>query len=426
MVTDFKPLFTRPPLPDAQNLVASSEPRASSDLSMTEGLIQQSTEHFERLRANTQSIEDFQASPEATANVSAIRDFDRAPGQRPSELLSALMGVEGDQRSILSESAQRETAGLNALANLYDKQASDARQQEQDIRADEQFAMDKEAHDAKMLSDYGMVRDSSGVLRQATNEDYLTTPDGKQLNDEQKINASLRGTSAVAKASSQDLKLWQTLVKASAKTQEAKEGLAEEILKQGGMDEYRKNFDVIDLMSTDEVKSQKLEQDLMSNIELGLQILEREGGVRGVGALEGFIGGIAGGVFASDEGKELRSHITAITGKKLKEMSGTTVSESEYKRLTDGGFLPKVGDSEASIQSKLEILRDVMAGNREIFNRAKMEGIDVGTAYEKYKGELLGLGSGAENIEVSDAIQKLKDAGYSDADIAEYKKAKGL
>ena len=331
-----------------------------------------------------QALEDFQASPAYKANLEAIRGS-RAVGESPLAVLQDFLGVRRTSEQIRERGSLAEIqAGKDVTKALFDLLDF---QEEKLTSKRAMLEAEKDRKKADLLD--GVVwDDETGDYRKANTEDFLVTPEGLALTDEQKSDAKLTGTDAVTKVKQQTSDdEWKALTSGTTPTKVPE--LAESILRQGGYSEWIKGKDIKSLYNEKELIEDEAQTNVVGQAEKIITNLEDGDNVFGIGFGEGLIGSLAGKVGAlPDEAIAVRSALTEFTAEKIKEISGATVSDKEVQRLIDGGFLPSVSDSESTILAKAKYIRSAILANQEIFQRAKRERLLVSEAFDKYSDEI--------------------------------------
>ncbi len=156
---------SNPAVPNVDALIAQADALAG-DSSFSEGLAKRRS-RLAQLTGATQSVEQFQQSPGFQQNLTAI-ESDRAFGERPSDLLRAAIGVESTSRGILSEAAQRETAGLNSLDNFLNTALGFVKQSRQEEQEMKDRALDRQIKQVQLqreLAETGLLMDANGDIR---------------------------------------------------------------------------------------------------------------------------------------------------------------------------------------------------------------------------------------------------------------------
>lgn len=141
---------------------------------------------------------------------------------------------------------------------------------------------------------------------------------------------------------------------------------------------------------------------------------------------------VASGVFLSKSQTE-----------KMKELSGVAISDQEARRMEQ--WLPTMKDSESVVAAKTDALLRASKMNLEVIEQAARNNLTPTEYLEKNKSNLYlkyGFNSDGSdvgtkqqtsskmsttpNLQRDQIVQKLKGAGYSDAQITQYLQAKGI
>lgn len=390
----------RPPLPTPVDVAQASDPAAGAGLSFTEGLRDRRAK-LERLRGNVESLKEFQQG-EGAANLAAIEGFERVPGQRPSEIIRATLGVEDVSRDLLSEASRREIAGLEAITAFI-------RQEQSDQLNRSSVSMEQRRLAADDL-DKGRVWDeATQTYRAATPDDYLITPTGEQFTDEQKAASRLTGEAAILEVKRQAGDLWKTLTKGvSVKNMAA---FAEEILRSGGVSEFRKTALFDSLLDETELTEMDQVKDIRQALGTAAASFETRTGGPGTGPIADLpLVGKFFDIFSADTA-ELKAQAEKVKTMYAQLISGKVISDKEIERLRR--FLPDPKKTETRNVQDIERLQKDIQINLELFERGKREGLSANEAFDKYGAEF-GLIEGETDTNTVKVISPSGERGTID------------
>jgi hypothetical protein len=197
------------------------------------------------------------------------------------------------------------------------------------------------------------------------------------LTEAEKQAAGFVGESAVAEVIKQGGRDFITGGSAAER-----QAIAEEILRSGGVKEYRKLLPLTNLVSTTELNALQDQTDLDVLLSQAINYFENNKSFTGTGLFAQLVPGAVAG----ETTREMRRQIETIKALYAKAISGATISDREMKRLAT--FLPSSGKNEAENLGDLEKLQRDIKINQEIFELGKREGLTSNQAFDKYGKEI--------------------------------------
>jgi len=167
---------------------------------------------------------------------------------------------------------------------------------------------------------------------------------------------------------------------------DARSAIAQEIMRMGGVSEYRNVLPLKDLVTEKENEGLTASTDLKAKIAASLPGFEKDV-IGGTGPIAGriFDAPIIGGLLqslASPETREKRRNAGNIMALYQQMISGKVVSDKEVERLQT--FLPSGNKSETQNREDMKRLQDRIDTNFQLFEIAKREGLTTNEAYDKY------------------------------------------
>lgn len=163
-----------------------------------------------------------------------------------------------------------------------------------------------------------------------------------------------------------------------AKDVASRKALAEEIMRMGGVQEYKKQLPLDSLLTEKERTEIDTATDLEILVDQAIQTFSGGNQLGGTGPLAQLVPG-----FVAGEGtREMRRQASNIRAQYQKLISGATVSDAEAKRLE--AFLPTSGKTEKENLEDLQQLARDLKINMEIYEMGKREGLTANEAYKKY------------------------------------------
>jgi hypothetical protein len=356
-----------------QNPYAGLEEKLNNELSLAEGLRQQRMGY---------------ASGKGQEIVSALQNPEnRAPGQSPVQGLNLGMSLKDSYVQDISNAGSRADNLIQMLINIADKK------KQADL--DEQNAIMKRA-EAKQTA-IKAYKDT-GVWVDPSTGEIGTVPDSLSV---LKINKT--GVDAISEVAKQGgesiLKKYKTVAERSA--------IAEDILKSGGWDEYRKQVPLESLTTEDEDNELRTTTNLLVTMDRALGALPTGDEIGGTGPIAGLINEN----FVSDKTKEMRRAVTDVEKTFLQLISGKVISDKEVARLHD--ILPKANKTESANVRDIQRLREGINFGIKLFELGKREGLTANQAYDKYGKDLadeMGVNIGQDNKKDNKSADDIFDA----------------
>lgn len=405
----------------------------TGDLSFSQALTRQRESigmADQNVQATTQRADSVRqyAGGEGFNNAQAVMTPTRAFGEDPAAALGARLNMMQNLRTATTGADSARTSAINEKKGQVDtllqmlSGISTSLQRKQEFEQEKaQKDLDfKERQRQNRLEEIksGFVFDeATGGFREAEPEDELMTPDGSLLDEEQRLKAKKKGADAVGEVLAQG---GAQFIKGLNK--DAQIAAAENILRTGGVQNYRKALPLESLLTPAELKTQQEQTDLLSKVDGALSLFQGQEGAGGTGPLARFLPGAVAG----QKTRDMRRAVEDVRSVYQRAISGATVSDAEVKRLS--AFLPTTGKNETQNAEDLVKLREGIAKNQQLFERAKQEGLTPNQAYEKYGKEVFGTeaAGGTKKPSRDEVSSKLKTKGYSQEDINAYLQAKGL
>lgn len=219
--------------------------------------------------------------------------------------------------------------------------------------------------------------------------------EAKRIEQEQAVAAlfgggndqSLTGSDAVAKviaSGGQDF-----IQKAGDK--DARIALAEYIQKLGGIDKYRQELPLKDLIPEREQTGYTAKADLSDQLKSLAPLFQGGDRAGGTGPViskildNPLIGRVAEGM-VSPETREMRRQVENVTATYANMLSGKVISDKEIVRLQK--FLPTSSKNETQNAEDIQALQDRIDKNMKVYEYAKRNGLTVNEAYTKLEKEL--------------------------------------
>lgn len=370
--------------------IESIDMQLGGNTGLSEGL-RMRREQLNKLTGRTQNIENY-VGGEGGANLEAVQNMKRVPGEAPSGRLQSALSMMKLQQSTLSDSAREEAAALNALTDF--------------ILGVNRLAQDEEDRKINNAIKEAQLRNEGYRI-----EDGTLVP----LTDEERMGAALTGQDAVAEVINQGGDEFIRL----GKTQAERYAIAESILESGGVKEYRKQLPLTDLITESELKGLQAQNDLNILLTQGIGVFSQGNMAGGTGPLAQFLPGL----FVGPNTREMRRVVENIKAQYQKFISGATVPESEAKRLAK--FLPSSGKTEQqNLEDMKKLSRDIEI-NQKIFDLGKRNGLTPDQAFKEYGEQVFeeyGVPYPQKNIKTDDGFDRAaaKAQGYTDEEIDEY------
>lgn len=217
----------------------------------------------------------------------------------------------------------------------------------------------------------------------------------KEINDfisqQQQLSKSLTGGPTGADAVAEVMKQGGSDFINKGKDKDARAAIAAEILKLGGVNDYRKQMPLADLLSPAEETAQQSTVDLQNEISTAAPMFgkanDKWGGTGPVSAMLpsqlDFL--------RSKEGRDKIAEAEKIKAQYAQAISGKVISDNEIRRLQS--FLPSKDKTETQNGEDLNRLKDAIEKNVKIFELGKREGLTPNEAFQKYGKQVFNSGS---------------------------------
>lgn len=218
--------------------------------------------------------------------------------------------------------------------------------------------------------------------------------------DYEKTDDVVTGDAAVA----QVLKQGGADILNQAKDASSRKALAEEIMRMGGVSEYKKQLPLDSLLTEKERGDIDLATELEAKVDGAISAFSGGNQLMGTGPLAKLVPGF----IAGEQTREMRRQVNDIRAQYQKIISGATVSDAEAARLAK--FLPTESKTEAENLGDLQKLARDLKINMEIFEMGKREGLTANEAYRKYGKEVFaryGQNNEGTNSKDSDKIKEI-------------------
>lgn len=315
-------------------------------------------QRFERLQDRLGRIDQINQEVVPMFQTQALEG--RPVGMKPSETWNRadVMADQGVmQRSAASED---ESNVLGQLLQLDQTEADNAFRREQFDYQKQSDGQDRALKGQSLLMDMlskGITYDEKGNL---------------------KVVDGMNGSDAIAKV----IKEGGGQLLGLAKDKDSREALAKDILKTGGVAEYRKTLPVEQLVSDAERGKLSEQNELLVLIDQAIPTFSNGDKWGGTGWFEQWIPN----QIATKNIQEMRRQSDTIRSMYQKAISGATVSDQEVERLKK--FLPSSDKNESQNLEDLQKLRRDLSINAQIFELGKREGLTPNEAYRKHGKEL--------------------------------------
>jgi hypothetical protein len=312
------------------------------------------------------------AAGQGVAGVEAVRDLgQRVSGEAPSALIGASTALGRALQTGVAEA--QEAASSDNVINILSQMISLKEKQDESIR-------------------------------QSIEDGFKIGPDGviEALTEPESAQRTLVGEEAVAEVIKQG---GGDLIRKGGSKDE-RFAIAESILRSGGIQQYKNQIPLIELITSSEENDIKTQTDLLQLIDQGVALFSGAKTKTGTGPLAALIPGFAAG----EETRSLRRSAENIKAQYAKIISGATVSDKEMKRLEK--FLPTSKKTEQENLEDLKQLSKDLQINQLIFEKGKREGLTANQAYGKYGQEIFDqFGNGVEEVETGKIKVKRKSDG---------------
>ncbi|RLG44737.1 MAG: hypothetical protein DRN81_03805 [Thermoproteota archaeon] len=353
--------------------------------------IQSLTEGLQSRRTAEANLVEFQQG-EGAANLQAIQEQERVPFQDPSARLQAELALQESSRDLLSDAKAGRIDAMLALNNFLDDLGTGKQKSEID--------------DVKLALETVKLREKGYRLEDG---------DLIRLTDAEIGKQNLTGDDAIAEATQQG---GEDFVN-TGRSHLERIAIAENIMRMGGVAEYRKTQALDDLITSTERNDLEEQNALIILLNQGLGVFEDFRGPIGTGPI---LGRLIPGAVAGKRTRGLRRITENIRSTYQKIISGATVSDAEVKRLKE--FLPTTTKTE---ETNIEDMQSLLVGlqiNQKIFEIGKKENLTPNEAFSKYGEDVFEeFGQpfpGKESDEVEFDVQGAIDAGYSQDEIDQF------
>lgn len=353
----------RPTLPQAGS--------ASTGLSTSNDVLQKLNDQLSLSEGLTKRRQEFATTGQGRQIYDALSDPSKVmTGIDPNANLKQGIDIRSGYESSIAKAGTNTTDILTQLAGLI-------RQQKQDENTVIERKMQIAKLNEEVLKPKNLKMDENGEVTGLSAEELAAN--GPILK---------KGTQAVSEV----LKQGGSDVLNQAKDVNARTALAEEILKTGGVSEYRKQLPLDSLLNDAERTEIQKNATLLSQIDQAIPVFssgDKSGGT-------GPIAGLLPGFISPEKTREMRRQVGAITTQFQQLISGKVISDKEVKRLA--AFLPNQYKSESENMGDLVKLKSEIEKNMSLFEKAKQEGITANQAYDKYGKETIQGQSGTIKV----------------------------
>lgn len=162
----------------------------------------------------------------------------------------------------------------------------------------------------------------------------------------------------------------------------ARNAIAETILKLGGVNKYRQQLPLNDLLNPAEKTSETAATDLQREIDYSLPAFQKDE-LGGTGPVAQYIPGF----LRTPAGREKVADVGKVQALYQQMISGKVVSDREVERLSQ--FLPTKGKTETQNREDFLRLKKGIEDNLTLFEKAKREGLTPNEAYQKYGSSVI-------------------------------------
>jgi hypothetical protein len=374
-------LDTPPQAQAGDELARQLQSSLQAQLSLAEDFQSRAQERFPELQKRTNEVQAFARGTDpgqGASSVEALRNLgERVSGEAPSALLTASSGLGRALQTGLDETVAAERRGF------------------QETQSDNVINII-----SKMIS---LKERQDEAVRQSVKDGFKVTADGtiEPLSEQEFAQRELVGEDAVAEVIKQG---GSDLVRKGG-TKDERYAIAESILRSGGIQQYKQQIPLIELITNSEEKDIKTQTDLLQLIDQGVALFSGTDVKTGTGPFAALIPGF----LAGEKTRSLRRVVENVKAQYAKIISGATVSDREMSRLEK--FLPTSGKTETeNLEDLKQLSKDLMI-NQLIFEKGKREGLTANQAYSEYGQEIFdqfeGTGAGSSNQDNDKILEEM-------------------